>query len=305
MNSTRPPICAIVVAFNPDDSFQQRVLAIEAQCERLIIVDNSPVPKRVSVSGKTTVLPQQRNVGLARALNIGLAQAQAEKFDWAITFDQDSTPEPGMVEALWRSVTAAEKPERVAVVGPRLTEEKVVHEDHRWIVPMRGFRLGFRRVPCVGNDLPSVAFVITSGALVRLDVVRAVGGMKEELFIDYIDHDFCLRAQELGYTVVVSAGARLQHNLGNKREIAVAGLKVRPTFHSPTRLRYMSRNRWYMYRRFAVRFPHWAAFDFVFSHYNLLRILAFEDQKTAKMWAVLRGTIDGIAGRMGEIQPGS
>ena len=81
----------------------------------------------------------------------------------------------------------------------------------------------------------------------------------------------------------------------------MAGRKVRPTFHSALRLRYMARNRWVVWRRHAWAFPHWAAFDAVYSHYNLLRVLVFEDGRAAKLAAVVRGTWDGVCGRRGQI----
>jgi len=105
----------------------------------------------------------------------------------------------------------------------------------------------------------------------------------------------------MGFEVLVSAKAMLVHNLGAKQEFTVAGRKVRPTFHSALRLRYMARNRWVVWRRYAWAFPHWAAFDAVYSHYNLLRVLAFEDGRGAKLAAVVRGTWDGLRGRRGRI----
>jgi len=110
-----------------------------------------------------------------------------------------------------------------------------------------------------------------------------------------------LRARRLGFEIMVSAGALLMHNLGAKQEFTVVGRKVRPTFHSALRLRYMFRNRWMLWRRHAWYFPHWAAFDLIYSHYNLLRILAFEDHRLQKMIAVIRGSWDGLCNKRGEI----
>lgn len=299
----KPPVAAVVVTFFPDEALPARLAALARECDRVIVVDNgSDAAARALISGeRVESILLEENRGLATALNLGLRRALESGFEWAVTFDQDSTPRPGMVEALWRTRVEAAAPGRVAVVGPRLCEERLDDEDHRWIVPHPKCRWWFARVPCESGDLSGVAFVITSGALTDLRIYRELGPMDEGLFIDYIDHDYCLRARRAGYEILVSLAAVLTHNLGAKREYRVAGRAVRPTFHSALRLRYMARNRWVLWRRFAREFPHWAIFDLVYSHYNLLRVLIFEDRRVAKLVASVRGTWDGLMGRRGKI----
>ncbi len=61
----------------------------------------------------------------------------------------------------------------------------------------------------------------------------------------------------------------------------------------------MARNRITMWRRYAVRHPHWALFDSVFAGYNYIRVLVFEKNRPKKLRAVLLGTWDGLCGRSG------
>ena len=299
----KPPVAAVVVTFFPDDGLPARLAALTRECDRVIVVDNgSDEAAKTRIAGdQVELIALGENRGLAAALNVGLERAISLGFEWAVTFDQDSTPKPGMVAALWRTRSEHAGLGRVAVVGPRLSEERVIHEDHRWVVPHPRCRWWFARVPCVSRDLTGVAFVITSGALTDLGIFREIGPMDEGLFIDYIDHDYCLRARRAGHEIIVSAAATLLHNLGAKREYRVAGRAVRPTFHSALRLRYMARNRWPVWRRHARHFPHWAAFDAVYSHYNLLRVLIFENGRLSKLVASVRGTWDGMLGRQGRI----
>lgn len=304
MSQECPPVAAVVVTFFPDEKIGDRLTAMARECSHVIVVDNgSDVAVRARLSGeRVELIALGENKGLAAALNVGLDRALALGFGWAVTFDQDSTPTIGMVKALWRSREARPDPMRVAVVGPRLSEEKVVNEDHRWVVPHPFFRWGFSRVPCVSADLGGVAFVITSGALTDLRVYREIGPMDADLFIDYIDHDYCLRALRSGHEIVVSAGAKLIHNFGAQREYHVAGRVVRPTFHSALRLRYIARNRWAVWRRHAWAVPHWAVFDAVSSMHILIRVLVFEDRRWEKLCAMIRGSWDGVCGRKGKIR---
>lgn len=296
-------VCAVVVTYRPDPDFSRRLELIRLQADHVVVVDNgSDAALHSGARGQAEVLSQNDNVGLAAALNIGLQRAMALGFRWVVTFDQDSTPFPGMVAALLATRARQPDPDRVAVVGPRLKEERVVHEDHRWVRPHPRLKWLFQRAPCREGDLTGVAFVITSGALMDLRIFRRIGPMDEALFIDYIDHDYCLRARRAGYDLVVSQGALLLHNLGAKREFTVAGRSVRPTFHSALRLHYMFRNRIRVLRRHALRHPHWALFDCVYTPLNLARVLFWEDQRMRKLAAAVRGTVDGLLGRTGRVR---
>lgn len=46
-------------------------------------------------------------------------------------------------------------------------------------------------------------------------------------------------------------------------------------------------------------FPHWFSYDLVASAFITVRMLLAETQRGAKIRAILRGTLDGLAGRMG------
>jgi hypothetical protein len=51
---------------------------------------------------------------------------------------------------------------------------------------------------------------------------------------------------------------------------------------------------------YALRFPHWLAYELVATIFTSLRMLSTEDQKGAKLSAIARGTWDGLRGRMGK-----
>ncbi len=303
MKSEYENVAAVVVTYFPDEKVGARLAALARECIRVIVVDNgSDEASRARIAGeRVEVIALGENRGLASALNVGLDRACEQGFAWAVTFDQDSTPQPGMVAALWATRLRYANPERVAVVGPRLSEERVNHQDHRWVVRHERWSWLFRRVPCEDRDLAGVAFVITSGALTDLRIYRETGRMDEGLFIDYIDHEYCLRARRAGYETLVSAEAWLVHNFGAQREYRVAGRVIRPTFHSALRLRYIARNRWAVWRRHARAFPFWAAFDAVSALHVFIRVMIFEDCRWKKFCAMARGTWDGMLGRAGKI----
>ncbi len=298
-----PPLCAVVVTYRADDEAVENLKAVIAECTRVLVVDNgSPaaITAAMSLLPGVTVLPQGENIGLAAALNVGLEHAANLDCKWVVTFDQDSRPEPGMVAAM---LTTQRNHPLAAVIGPQIHEEGSDPARYRWVARHGALPFLFRRVPCTGADLPAVTMMVTSGSMVEVATWRRLGGFDAALFIDYIDTDFCLRAIRAGRSVAVAGQAVLRHRLGARQTRKVLGRDFRPTHHAAFRHYYMARNRVRMWRRHAWAVPHWAAFDLSFALYNYTRVLLFEDQRWAKVKAIVRGTWHGLCGRTGPMPP--
>jgi len=298
-------VCAIIVTYHPDEGLVERFEAIARQVASVIVVDNGSTAQAVAMLRSLTAGENHRlvsnadNLGVAKALNQGVALATSLGFKWGLTLDQDSTAFPRMVNEQLNTLRQHSAPDTVALVGPNIVHRELSGRESCWLRPRSQSSLLFERIYCGGQDLEGVTMVITSGSLMNLPVCQQLGGFWEALFIDYVDTEYCLRARRAGYEILVSCNALLQHQLGFKREVRVLGLTVMPTFHNPTRLYYASRNRIPVMRRHAWAFPHWLAFDIVAMSYNLFRIVAAERDRRAKLRAVIMGTMDGIFGRLG------
>jgi rhamnosyltransferase len=272
-----------------------------AECGRAIVVDNGSDVEacdRMRGIAGVEVVALGENQGIAVALNHGLARAAETGAAWVVTFDQDSRPAPGFVRALL--ATRASRP-RAAVVGSYV-QEAAVPQGPCWLRPHPRFPLFFQRTPA-GSDLDGITMVVTSGALTELATWRALGGFDEDLFIDYVDTDYCLRCRLAGRTIAVSVGAHLAHHLGRREARKWVGRTFYPTHHSPLRHYYVARNRVRMIRRHALREPHWFLFDCAAAALWLFRVLAFESAKAKKLRAMLLGTWDGLRGRFGPCPP--
>ncbi len=304
------PVCAVIVTYHPDEAFATRLAAIDRQVAHTVIVDNGSPQETVGqlaalASTRVKLIANGENRGVAAALNQGLHEALARGFSWAVTFDQDSRPAEGMVAALLerglRGVSrAAPVAAPVAVVGPAIVDENIPDVSYRFLrahprLPLLPQRVGSGESE---RGLENVTFVITSGALVNLAVFKLLGGYREDLFIDYVDTDYCLRAKRAGYRVAVSADATLFHHRGARRSVRRWGRIFRPTFYSPTRYYYLARNGVLTARAHALRFPHWFLFDLTATLNNFVR-LSMEDDRRAKVRAALEGLRDGLRGRTG------
>ena len=99
--------------------------------------------------------------------------------------------------------------------------------------------------------------VITSGSLLNLAVWKKLGGYESKLFIDEVDHEYCYRAKNEGYSVFRFPSVHLIINWVTKKEAGYAAniAKRKRTIHSPTRVYFMVRNYLYVRKKYKSQFP--------------------------------------------------
>lgn len=299
-------IIALVVTFNPDEKFGDRLDLLCSQFGTIILVDNGSEPGTLyKIKQQTQLIRSQlkfiqndQNLGVATALNQGFFLAIQLGGDFVVAFDQDSLPAPDMIKELSSAYASHLERERIAVIAP-VVEDPSAGILARYLRPKHS--IFFERAGCSGQTLEDVSMVITSGAMHDLRIYQQVGPFRDAFFIDYVDTEYCFRAHKMGFKIIVACNARLRHKLGNQKKFRLGPLEIRPTFHSPVRWYYISRNRISMIREYGLRFPHWLVYELVINGYGFLRMLFFEDQKHKKILALLFGTLDGMTGRTGMI----
>ncbi|MCV5640800.1 glycosyltransferase family 2 protein, partial [Escherichia coli] len=58
---------------------------------------------------------------------------------------------------------------------------------------------------------------LSSGSLIPKNSWLILGRMKDELFIDAVDHEYCWRLRAAGFKVIRNKNALLAHRLGDGR----------------------------------------------------------------------------------------
>lgn len=288
-------VCAVIVTHHPGGEIADILAALLPQVQRVYIVDNgSREAARKTLEECRTAHPEiielvlnDSNLGLAAAQNQGIRLAVAVGFEWVLLLDDDSLPAPDMVERLlsaWRK----QSDRHIGIVAPRLVE-RGVPAPVRYVVP---YGVVFRRKSLrAGDNLTGVAMVIASGSLIRTEVFHAAGLMNEGFFIDGVDHEFCLRARRLGYTILVTGDAVLTHRQGEKR---LTFFGMAPSGHSAARRYTIFRNRIFLLRRYARHFPFLPAYETMACFWDLARILLAEPNKKEKLSAAFRGLAHGM-----------
>lgn len=298
-------ILGLIVTYNPQPDFFVRLDSFYTQLKKIIMVDNGSKPdihyllRREARKRKSslTIIYNQSNLGIATALNQGFRWALEHGYHYIITFDQDSCPAPGMLPIMLKVLSSHVGDGNLAIVAPMVMDPKAEFEAF-YLRPKN--RLLFERVSCKEPVLENVTYVITSGSLYDLAAYQKIGPFRDDFFIDYVDTEYCLRAKEKGYKIIVACEAHLSYHQGNRQKRIFWKRDHFPTFHSPLRWYFSSRNRILMLRRYAIHFPHWLLYEMVASFYILIKMLLFETQKVEKLKAIFYGTLDGILGRMGK-----
>jgi rhamnosyltransferase len=213
-------LAAVVTAYKPGADLFDRFAQIIDVCHCFVVVDNTPgghafgpVPARVQI------VQDGENKGLGRALNLGLDAARRAGANTAILFDQDSTPDTGFLQHMLNAHAGLIRAQGArAAIGPLFLDDAV------GLPPAAG--------PASGSLKP-LTCLPTSGLLFRLDAPGADQRFSEDLFLDFVDFDWCWRLRMHGWRFFRATDIGMPHRLGLAQR-RLLGL----TYHVPAPYRH-------------------------------------------------------------------
>ncbi len=139
------------------------------------------------------------------------------------------------------------------------------------------------------NEIGSkILTTMTSGNLLNLNAYKKVGPFIDKLFVDSVDHEFCLRLNLNNFLVIQANKVILKHNLGNLKKC----FWFYSTNYSPVRHYYATRNRLYLINRYKKDFPDFCKKESIGILKDFIRILIAENQKFLKIKAMIQGYKD-------------
>ena len=285
-------ILAIVVTYFPDAGLKLRVLNLSYQFDEVFIIDNTPdlePPlgiKLLTEIFNLSILRMKKNMGIAYALNEGLKYARDHGYLWVGTFDQDSTIPKYYLKDIFASLSKIPRNDKVAILSPI------------YLLPT-GMKKSFSSQNDRIKPIREVPLTMTSGNLLNVSIAESIGGFDEDLFIDYVDFDICLRIRLHGYKIIENFNVVLIHELGiNFFQKKILGIKVGIPNYSSIRIYYSTRNRLVLYLRYWRFFPGFVFNDLLKLPILVAKIILFESDKRSKLRAFIIGFKDGILGRM-------
>ena len=280
-------VSAVIITYNVENDFKNRINKLKGKVNEIIVVDNGSKAETISMlkelEKEITIIYLEKNKGIAYALNTGIKYSIEKGYDWILTLDHDSIVTDNMINNMLKCYEGfeGELKEKVAMLVPVHVEEKE-HENNHVI----------NNEEVSSKSYTEVLTEITSGALTKASIYKSVGLYDEKLFIDLVDHDYCLSLNKKGFKVIQVNSAILIHNLGESVKKSILGLKMIPTNHSPLRRYYMSRNRHYIWNKYKKDFPGWVLTDKRRFITENLKIVLFEDNKIEKFKYIRQGIRD-------------
>ncbi len=285
-------VWAVVVAYHPDAAELRALCArLGADGAKVVVVDNTESPRLVAAElpAGTKLHSLYSNTGVAHAQNVGITAALDGGAQTIVFFDQDSTFDADFLSLL----IGALRPGTPDIVSPLCLDI-----DTRTELPSQ--RLApfgrVRPVYCSDAKAPILTdIVISSGTAATREALALAGDLDEDLFIDFVDTEWCLRCRSKDIPIRVVPGAVMYHRIGI-RSLAEGPLTI--TIHSPTRCYYQIRNSIHLFRRhhiprlFAVR-------EFAAVMLNRLLLLRHVNNRTDYLKAYAQGFRDGLLGVVG------
>lgn len=280
-------ICAIVITYHPDKGLFERIRQINQQVDRVVIVDNNSSAASLSMIEKISkelgvhLILNDTNFGVATALNIGVHYVIdcGGGYDWFLTLDQDTLPYPSMIQNLIAAYNECPNKNMVGIIGSNY-QEKTTGQ-----ILFHGGREG--EVWAEVENLP------TSGSLTSIAAFQEVGGFRDDLFIDYVDTEYCIRLRQMGYIVIISPEICMLHPLGyykpDKLYKFLCG-RLMVTNYPALRHYYWTRNGIILVREQFWGNMKWSIKEI---YYLIIRrpltVLLFEDDKIIKMKNICLG----------------
>lgn len=233
----------IIVCYRPDVPGLVRLCRnILLDGSKVILVDNTETPylETSMVPEGCRLITLGFNSGIAHAQNVGIAEGLAAGATILLFFDQDSKVAPGFLNSLLGSIN----PGIPEIVSPLCVDDASNEPQPAERVGRFGFST---MVHDPGADARyPVDIVISSGTAATREVFAIAGTFDEDLFIDFVDTEWCLRCRSRNIPIFVAPTAVMRHSVGSGR------IRIGPftlVIHSPARCYYQIRNSFLLFRR--------------------------------------------------------
>lgn len=280
-------IHGVVVLYRPQSNFTENINSYIDCLDRLYVVDNTEycllgIKQLLNTDTKIEYIQNGHNLGIAKALNQGALQAAKNGADFILTMDQDSKASPDMIQNMIDCIDLYKK-DNIGIVSP-------YHREKFDLAPK-------------DKEIGEVLTVMTSGNLLNLDAYKIAGQFLEDLFIDFVDHEYCLRLRQCGFKIIETKKAILEHNLGQSKNIKIMKYSFPITNHSPLRRYYIARNRLFVMNKYKLLYPDFFKQERKSFFKDIMKVILCESQKNKKISMTFKGYLDYKKGIMGEYCP--
>jgi len=190
-------LATIPVYFPSTDRFNIVIQRIIEQCD-LILIYNSPIHRQFKCNENIHVIENTENMGIANAYNAACGFAIDNGYDYVLFLDQDSLVDKKIIETYEMIL----KKHKIDMLGCHIVENHLIDNS-------TNLKLN------ESFELSKHDFIISAGSLLNLEVYSRVGPFIDELFIDLVDHEYCLRITASGREIFVTGKTWVEQEFGN------------------------------------------------------------------------------------------
>jgi len=228
-------IQAIIVTYNPEISrFNQCIESLIGQVNKIHIINNGDCLE-INLDNYSDVYLQNldKNYGIGFAQNIGIKKILEEESDYVLLSDQDTIfPKKYVTNML---ATFGDENKTVIAIAPLFKDIYTKHDSAGFILKTKyGFKTFYPKI-----GIYEIHQAIASGLIIKSNLISKVGYMNENLFIDWVDLEWCWRATKNGFRILGNANVTISHALGD-RSINLGYRTI--SLRSPLRNYFITRN---------------------------------------------------------------
>lgn len=268
-------ILAVVVTYYPEENLlNKNINAFIEYVDKVLIWENTPDNEKLSYrfiyDEKIEYCGDGIN-SISHALNYAWHYAKNNRYDYLLTMDQDSVFENFQYLKRYGEEHLGEK----VLLGPCYNSDSCVLSKN--------------------NTAIKTETLLTSGTLLNIAVLDDLGGYDEQLAIDGIDTDLCLRANRMGIYSYKVENCNLIHRLGKPQVKYLFGKQFLLSSYSAKRLESILKAHIYLIRKHKDISKEIK--KYIIRHYVIERIrdiLLFENDKFNKVTFMLKGIIKGL-----------
>jgi rhamnosyltransferase len=271
-------IAGLVVLYNPEKDVWENINTYLDDIKVLYAIDNSEncdleLLEEIKKNDKIEYIDNHGNKGIAAALNTGAKLAIKAGYDWLLTMDQDSS---FYDKSFFIAFNQLQNKEKYAIVSP--SHEHSANKQENW------------------QRSEFVDIIMTSGNIINLKVYSFVNGFTEKLFIDEVDHDYCLKCRSNNFIILKFSNIPLDHKLGYKLK---RNNSQTLSAHSSIRYYYIVRNNLYFIKKWNKKFPFLVKQRIKNLIFEIVNI-RFQKNRFSKGLMVIKGLIHFLFNRYGK-----
>lgn len=265
-----------IVLYNPEiKRLRENLDSVSRDAACIILIDNNSynqdeIQELIAEYSNISFHANEKNMGIAKALNQLCEYALYFGYKYIITLDQDSVCPLEMFTEYQR----LQADQTIGLVCPVIRDRN--HELEK---------LKYKEVYTL------VDHCITSASMVYLKAWKEVGGFDESMFIDGVDFDFCDRIRKRNYKIIRVNSVILLHEIGHIQIHHFLFWKVRVKNHSVFRKYYIARNTIYLARKRKSSLLYMKSYLQVLKQAGM--VLLYENNKILKLKEIWRGMLDG------------